>query len=425
MYMQYKYKIFEKIIIILSFLVLFVVCIIFLINSNLKPMYATSISVDQIIKNIKIENQNLKLIAENNTIKNLYNIVYLDNNKYKSYIIDTITGKELSFKDLITNEKDYLSKENELLKLKYPEYIVNGLNNKKVQKVYNIKPNEVTIYYYNYQLDYDYPNELNLTINYNEIKDYLKFEPILDETYENENGYNYQKGVKTVALTFDDGPSKPYNSLILNELAKNKAHATFFMVGTMMNACQNCVLNTYKSGNEIGSHSWEHMNIASKKQDKVKTSLDKVNTLYTKITNDTIKLLRECDAGIKMGVSSIDDVLDYVRDDQFRKCLDKCKDEHEKLKDEIQILLDKYHDDGKNPNAMAKSMSQVKTSMKLMMKESDETIADLMTDGCNMGVKSLNKYLNKYKAADEVSKDITKRLINLETDLTIDIRPYL
>ncbi len=292
MYMQYKYKIFEKIIIILSFLVLFVVCIIFLINSNLKPMYATSISVDQIIKNIKIENQNLKLIAENNTIKNLYNIVYLDNNKYKSYIIDTITGKELSFKDLITNEKDYLSKENELLKLKYPEYIVNGLNNKKVQKVYNIKPNEVTIYYYNYQLDYDYPNELNLTINYNEIKDYLKFEPILDETYENENGYNYQKGVKTVALTFDDGPSKPYNSLILNELAKNKAHATFFMVGTMMNACQNCVLNTYKSGNEIGSHSWEHMNIASKKQDKVKTSLDKVNTLYTKITNDTIKLLR-------------------------------------------------------------------------------------------------------------------------------------
>lgn len=143
------------------------------------------------------------------------------------------------------------------------------------------------------------------------------------------------------------------------------------------------------------------------------------------IESDTIKLLRECDAGIKMGVSSIDDVLDYVRDDQFRKCLDKCKDEHEKLKDEIQILLDKYHDDGKNPNAMAKSMSQVKTSMKLMMKESDETIADLMTDGCNMGAKSLNKYLNKYKAADEVSKDITKRLINLETDLTIDIRPYL
>lgn len=30
------------------------------------------------------------------------------------------------------------------------------------------------------------------------------------------------------------------------------------------------------------------------------------------IESDTIKLLRECDAGIKMGVASIEDVLDYV-----------------------------------------------------------------------------------------------------------------
>ena len=48
-----------------------------------------------------------------------------------------------------------------------------------------------------------------------------------------------------------------------------------------------------------------------------------------------------------------------------------------------------------------------------------------MTDGCNMGVKSLNMYLNQYKAADEVSKDITKRLINLEQKLTEDIRKFL
>ena len=45
------------------------------------------------------------------------------------------------------------------------------------------------------------------------------------------------------------------------------------------------------------------------------------------------------------------------------------------------------------------------------MNESDKTIADLMTDGCNMGVKSLNQYLNQYEAADEKKKDIAKRLI--------------
>ncbi len=74
---------------------------------------------------------------------------------------------------------------------------------------------------------------------------------------------------------------------------------------------------------------------------------------------------------------------------------------------------------------MAKSMSWMKTNVKLVMNESDHTIADLMTDGCNMGVKSLHKYLNQYKAADEKSKDITKRLINIEEKLALDIREFL
>lgn len=143
------------------------------------------------------------------------------------------------------------------------------------------------------------------------------------------------------------------------------------------------------------------------------------------VEQDTVKLLRECDAGIKMGIASIDDVLEYVRDDAFCKYLTDCKDEHEKLKDEIQTLLAEYHDDGKEPNPMAKSMSWIKTNVKLSLNESDKTIADLMTDGCDMGVKSLSKYLNQYEAADEKSKDIAKRLINLEERLGEDIRQFL
>ena len=143
------------------------------------------------------------------------------------------------------------------------------------------------------------------------------------------------------------------------------------------------------------------------------------------IEQDTIKLLRECDAGIKMGVTSIDDVLEYAHNEELKKYLTDCKSEHDKLKEEIQILLDKYHDDGKEPNAMAKGMSWIKTNVKLVMDESDNTIADLITDGCNMGVKSLSRYLNQYAAADEVSKDITKRLIKLEEQLAVDMRDFL
>ena len=143
------------------------------------------------------------------------------------------------------------------------------------------------------------------------------------------------------------------------------------------------------------------------------------------IESDTIKLLRECDAGIKMGIASIDDVLDRVDSSEFKHTLQLCKQEHTKLQTEIQELLDKYHDDGKNPNPIAKGMSWMKTNVKLGMEAADSTIADLMTDGCNMGVKSLNRYMNQYKAADEESKDIAKKLSKLEEQLAVEIRKFL
>ncbi len=143
------------------------------------------------------------------------------------------------------------------------------------------------------------------------------------------------------------------------------------------------------------------------------------------IEQDTVKLLQECDAGIKMGVSAIDDVMDHVSDRNFRDRLANCRAEHEKLEQQIQTQLDRFGDDGKDPNPMAKGMSWIKTNAMLAVDESDNTIADLLTDGCNMGVKSLNRYLNQYEAADENSKDITKRLINLEEKLAVDMRRYL
>ena len=141
--------------------------------------------------------------------------------------------------------------------------------------------------------------------------------------------------------------------------------------------------------------------------------------------HDTVRLLRECDAGVKMGVSSIDDVVERVHSGRLRKSLADCRNEHIKLGDEINEQLRKYNDEGKEPDLMAKGMSWIKTNTMMALDGSDETIADLMTDGCNMGVKSLHRYLNQYKAADERSKDITKRLINLEERLAIDIRTYL
>ena len=143
------------------------------------------------------------------------------------------------------------------------------------------------------------------------------------------------------------------------------------------------------------------------------------------IEQDTVKLLRECDAGIKMGIASIEDVLPYAKNKEFESYLSRCKKEHEELEREIHMLLLRYRDEGKEPNPIAKGMSRIKTNVKLAVNESDGTIADLMTDGCDMGVKSLSKYLNQYQAADETSKNLAKRLIGLEEQLSVELRKFL
>ena len=143
------------------------------------------------------------------------------------------------------------------------------------------------------------------------------------------------------------------------------------------------------------------------------------------IEKDTVRLLRECDSGVKMGVAAIDDVIDKVKNENFREKLIDLKDDHQQLNADIQKLLGEYHDEGKDPDPFIKGMSHIKTNFRMAAYNSDETIADLMTDGCNMGVKSLSRYLNQYKAADEKSKELTKRLIKIESDFSAEIRCFL
>ena len=142
--------------------------------------------------------------------------------------------------------------------------------------------------------------------------------------------------------------------------------------------------------------------------------------------NDTISLLRECDAGIKMAVESIDEVAGKVKDVELLKVLQKSKDHHEKLGNEVKEQIDFYGAQEKEPNLIAKGMSWMKTNMKMGMEyDTSKTAADLITDGCDMGTKSLYQYLNQYDKADEKAKSLCKKLIAIEEDLCKQLREYL
>lgn len=140
---------------------------------------------------------------------------------------------------------------------------------------------------------------------------------------------------------------------------------------------------------------------------------------------DTIELLKECDSGTKMAVATFDEVLERISNSKLKDLLCESKKHHEKLGNEIHSLLNKLHSEEQDPTPMAKGMSWIKTNIMMTMNESDATVADLITDGCNMGVKSLHKYLNHYKGASNPAKDICKRLVSIEAKLSEDLRIYL
>lgn len=140
---------------------------------------------------------------------------------------------------------------------------------------------------------------------------------------------------------------------------------------------------------------------------------------------DTIELLKECDAGLEMAISSLEQVKPEAQADNFTNMLDKYYNNHIKIQKDIDKKLVEYNSDGKKANPMAEAMSSMKTSFKLATNHSDSEIADLMFDGCNMGIKSVSKYMNQYSNAKEDIVQLANDIIVLEQNFSNELRQYL
>ncbi|MBQ8584962.1 MAG: hypothetical protein IJ452_01600 [Butyricicoccus sp.] len=140
---------------------------------------------------------------------------------------------------------------------------------------------------------------------------------------------------------------------------------------------------------------------------------------------DSIRLLRECDAGVKMGIDSIEETLDRVQDSKLRDLLQRSRKHHMELSKEIGALLDQSGDLGKDPSLMARGMSKMKTEWKLAMEPNDQTVAELITEGCDMGVRSLGRYLNEYAAAENEPRRLARQVIEAEEELRDGLKSFL
>lgn len=140
---------------------------------------------------------------------------------------------------------------------------------------------------------------------------------------------------------------------------------------------------------------------------------------------DTIFLLKECSAGIRMAVSSIDDMLPYLENGKLKQILKESKTEHKDLEKDIDNALHSMDCDGKEPNIMAKGMSKIKTNAEMAFKPTESQAASLISDGCGMGIKSIHKYMNQYPAASSEVINLANRISSLEQKLADSIKPYL
>lgn len=143
------------------------------------------------------------------------------------------------------------------------------------------------------------------------------------------------------------------------------------------------------------------------------------------MSDDTLNLLKECDSGTKTAVNSIREVLDNVKNEDLLSILTDSLKAHEKLGNDIHKQLSEHGEDGKEPPVMARMGSWMKINFKLLENPTDKTVAGLMTDGCNMGIKQLSVYINKYPTADKAAKNLAEKLINEEISLLEKLRAYL
>ena len=89
-----------------------------------------------------------------------------------------------------------------------------------------------------------------------------------------------------------------------------------------------------------------------------------------------------------MAVGIFDEVIGEISNCEFKRLIEKSKEDHESLQMDIENLLNSYSEEEKEPTLMAKSMSWMETNFKLMVDDTDMKIADIITDGCNMGTKT-------------------------------------
>lgn len=140
---------------------------------------------------------------------------------------------------------------------------------------------------------------------------------------------------------------------------------------------------------------------------------------------DSKSLIREIQFGIQMGEYTFEQILEKIEDKKMKEIVKKAQSEHKILENEASGLIKSYDTYKNSPDIMVKAMLWLNSNIKMMSDDADKKAAELITNGCNTGVKNLNKYINMYPDADPAILDTASKLISIEENLEKEMRPFL
>ncbi|MCX5746000.1 MAG: polysaccharide deacetylase family protein [Proteobacteria bacterium] len=115
------------------------------------------------------------------------------------------------------------------------------------------------------------------------------------DTLANRKGVIYWHGDphrKTVALTFDDGPSAPYTTKILSILKANDVKATFFFLGDRVEASPELARAVVEDGHAIGNHTYDHPSLVLESASSVRAQLRRAENAIIAATGVRPKFFR-------------------------------------------------------------------------------------------------------------------------------------
>lgn len=139
----------------------------------------------------------------------------------------------------------------------------------------------------------------------------------------------------------------------------------------------------------------------------------------------TVTLLKECNAGCKMAVGSIDRIKEFLMNAELEQTLTAYKEQHKKLEEESSKLLAELGECGQQPDKIASAFSWITTEVKLLVKDDSTQIAKILMNGCNMGIQSISECMNKCPDASHGSISLAKKLVKCEEKLMEDMKKYL